>query len=254
MNKKNFLIVTVATLSIVGVLNINIKTVSAAEINTVPAATIAAETPVPTAGVTKAVSEIDFSEPVAEPAPVAEPVVEPEPTYSINGYDGLSQTRYCIVNTAMGMVNQFTYNLGSKPDYNNNWKTGESLDCSGFVEYVFWLVTGQDIGEGTWMQSTENVEGGRAQYISHEELKPGDLAFLIDGRDTIYADENGEKHTRTNHVGIYCGKDTEGNDLWCHCNAKDNTVAVNSVSYWTKYMRITSIDMESNASVLDNGD
>lgn len=253
MNKKNFLIISVATLSIVGVLNINVKTVSAAETSTASAATIA-ETPVPTAGVTKAVSEIDFSEPVIEPALVAEPVVELEPTYSINGYDGLSQTRYCIVNTAMGMVNQFTYNLGSKPDYNNNWKTDESLDCSGFVEYVFWLVTGQDIGEGTWMQSTENVEGGRAQYISHEELKPGDLAFLMDGRDTIYTDENGEKHTRTNHVGIYCGKDTEGNDLWCHCNAKDNTVAVNSVSYWTKYMRITSIDMESNASVLDNGD
>ena len=253
MNKKNFLIISVATLSIVGVLNINVKTVSAAETSTASAATIA-ETPVPTAGVTKAVSEIDFSEPVIEPALVAEPVVEPEPTYSINGYDGLSQTRYCIVNTAMGMVNQFTYNLGSKPDYNNNWKTDESLDCSGFVEYVFWLVTGQDIGEGTWMQSTENVEGGRAQYISHEELKPGDLAFLMDGRDTIYTDENGEKHTRTNHVSIYCGKDTEGNDLWCHCNAKDNTVAVNSVSYWTKYMRITSIDMESNASVLDNGD
>lgn len=253
MNKKNFLIIVAAVLSIVGVLNVNIKTVSAAETSTASAATIA-ETPVPTAGVTKAVSEIDFSEPVIEPALVAEPVVEPEPTYSINGYDGLSQTRYCIVNTAMGMVNQFTYNLGSKPDYNNNWKTDESLDCSGFVEYVFWLVTGQDIGEGTWMQSTENVEGGRAQYISHEELKPGDLAFLMDGRDTIYTDENGEKHTRTNHVGIYCGKDTEGNDLWCHCNAKDNTVAVNSVSYWTKYMRITSIDMESNASVLDNGD
>lgn len=252
MNKKTFLIIVAAVLSIVGVLNVNIKTVSAAEIDVVPAAAVT-ETPapaVPTAGVTKTVSEIDFSEPVVEPEPA--PVVEP--TYSINGYDGLSQTRLCIVNTAMGMTGQFTYNLGSKPDYNNNWKTGESLDCSGFVEYVFWLVTGQDIGEGTWMQSTENVESGRAAYISHDELKPGDLAFLMDGRDTVYTDENGEKHTRTNHVGIYCGKDTEGNDLWCHCNAKDNTVAVNSVSYWTKYMRITSIDMESNASVLDNGD
>lgn len=250
INKKTFLIIVAAVLSIIGVLNVNIKTVSAAEMNAAPAA--ATETPAPTAGVTKTVSEIDFSEPaeseIVEPVPIA------EPTYSINGYDGLSQTRYCIVNTAMGMAGQFTYNLGSKPDYNNNWKTDESLDCSGFVEYVFWLVTGQDIGEGTWMQSTENVEGGRATYISHEELKPGDLAFLMDSRDTIYTDENGEKHTRTNHVGIYCGKDAEGNDLWCHCNAKDNTVAVNSVSYWTKYMRITSIDMDSNASVLDNGD
>lgn len=104
MNKKNFLIIVAAVLSIVGVLNVNIKTVSAAEINTTPAATIA-ETPVPTAGVTKAVSEIDFSEPVAETEPA--PVVEPEPTYSINEYDGLSQTRYCIVNTAMGMSGQF---------------------------------------------------------------------------------------------------------------------------------------------------
>lgn len=251
MNKKTFLIITAAALSIVGVLNVNIKTVSAAEINTVPTATVTEIPATVTAGVTKAVSEIDFSEP--EPVAETEPDVEPV-TYSINGYDGLSQTRFCIVNTAKGMAGQFTYNLGSKPDYNNNWKTGESLDCSGFVEYVFWLVTGQDIGEGTWMQSTENVESGRAQYISHDELKPGDLAFLMDGRDTIYTDENGEKHTRTNHVGIYCGKDAEGNDLWCHCNAKDNTVAVNSVSYWTKYMRITSIDMESNASVLDNGD
>lgn len=251
MNKKRFLIILVAVLSIIGVLNINIKTVSAAEIDTASAAAVTETAPAaPTAGVTKAVSEIDFSEPVVEPEPAS--VVEP--TYSINGYDGLSQTRLCIVNTAMGMAGQFTYNLGSKPDYNNNWKTGESLDCSGFVEYVFWLVTGQDIGEGTWMQSTENVESGRATYISHDELKPGDLAFLMDGRETIYTDENGEKHTRTNHVGIYCGKDADGNDLWCHCNAKDSTVAVNSVSYWTKYMRITSIDMESNASVLDNGD
>ena len=91
MNKKRFLIIIAAALSIVGVLNINIKTVSAAETSTVPATTIA-ETPVPTAGVTKAVSEIDFSAPAVEPAP--EPV---EPTYSINGYDGLSQTRYCIL-------------------------------------------------------------------------------------------------------------------------------------------------------------
>lgn len=44
MNKKNFLIIVAAVLSIVGVLNVNIKTVSAAEINTTPAATIA-ETP-----------------------------------------------------------------------------------------------------------------------------------------------------------------------------------------------------------------
>lgn len=49
MNKKNFLIIVAAVLSIVGVLNVNIKTVSAAEINTMPAAIIA-ETPVPTAG------------------------------------------------------------------------------------------------------------------------------------------------------------------------------------------------------------
>ena len=87
MNKKRFLIVIAAALSIVGVLNINIKTVSAAETSTVPATTIA-ETPVPTAGVTKAVSEIDFSAPAVEPAP--EPV---EPTYSINGYDGFDGRR-----------------------------------------------------------------------------------------------------------------------------------------------------------------
>ena len=33
--------------------------------------------------------------------------------------------------------------------------------------------------------------------------------------------------TYANHVGIYVGKDEDGNELWVHCNNKDKTVSVN---------------------------
>ena len=160
------------------------------------------------------------------------------------GFKDIPVVRKKIVDTACSMQGTVTYKLGSKPDYENDWQIGESLDCSGFVEYVYYMAAGIDIGDGTWIQSTGNIESGNAVYISHDELLPGDLAFLYDGNETVKKDESGNFITVMNHVGIYVGKDAQGNDLWCHCNAKDNTIAVNSVDYWTRYMRIKAVDSD----------
>ena len=195
------------------------------------------------AGVSNVLANIDYSAPDVHIENVSvEPVQEPL-THELNGYE-VSRTRYNLVKAAEDMVGHFTYELGAKPDYENNWQVGDSLDCSGFTEYVYYLVTGYDIGQGTWNQSTDNIENGNAVYIDHDELLPGDLAFLMDGKDTVYTDENGQKCVRMNHVGIYMGKDENGEDLWCHSNAKDGTVSINSVSYWTRYMRITAVDLD----------
>ena len=41
--------------------------------------------------------------------------------------------------------------------------------------------------------------------------------------------------TYSNHVGIYVGRNEDGQEIWVHCNAKDNTVSVNEGCFKTYY-------------------
>ena len=109
---------------------------------------------------------------------------------------------------------------------------------------MFYKVLNENIGEGTWNQSTGNINSDKGVYVKEKDLIPGDIAFLYDGKDTITSkkDEEGNPIVKTNHVGIYVGKNKEGKNLWVHCNAADNTVALNTVSYWKRYERLKCID------------
>jgi len=94
---------------------------------------------------------------------------------------------------------------------NYNWPVGTilplGLDCSGFVDWVYMQVAGvvlSDIGGGG---------GAAAQYyackpIRENELKPGDLGFL----DNPY-----KTGGSANHVGIYIGRDKDGEPMFIHC-------------------------------------
>ena len=86
------------------------------------------------------------------------------------------------------------------------------MDCSGFVDWVFYNMTGGEyiIGHGG---------GAHAQHtyctpISWEEAIPGDLVF--------YPDDE--------HVGIVCGRDESGGLQIIHCASGANNVVITGVS------------------------
>lgn len=74
------------------------------------------------------------------------------------------------------------------------------LDCSGFVDWAYWTALNYRIGYSTreqWANSNE---------ITAEELLPGDLGFLCTPSDPM-----------VNHVGMYIGKNDDGEMMWLHC-------------------------------------
>ncbi|RHT76404.1 CHAP domain-containing protein [Butyricicoccus sp. AM28-25] len=89
-----------------------------------------------------------------------------------------------------------------------------SLDCSGFVDWVFYNQSGGQyiIGHGG---------GASAQHsyctpISWNNAKPGDLVF----------------YPGDSHVGIVCGIDSSGNILIIHCaSSSDNVVETGKIGF-----------------------
>lgn len=126
-------------------------------------------------------------------------------TASVAGYDG----------------NEFGKMIA--PDEKGRNRKG--LDCSHFVDWVYWTVMGNNLGN-------TNTAGQikMCRKIDINELLAGDLAFLMD------------KNGRTTHVGIYAGINEKGERVWIHENANDNNVAVNTVSYWSGYYRLNFME------------
>lgn len=106
-----------------------------------------------------------------------------------------------------------------EPDEKGRNRKG--LDCSHFVDWVYWTVMDNNLGN-------TNTSGQikLCNKIDIDDLLPGDLAFLMD------------RNGKTTHVGIYAGINEKGERVWIHENANDNNVAVNTVSYWSGYYRL----------------
>lgn len=148
--------------------------------------------------------------------------------------EGVSQVRKDLIIQAADAVGKIPYYWGgvaSVPGYEGNdfgrlvspdsaGRNRKGLDCSHFVDWVYWTVMGNNLGN---TNTTGQIR--MCEKISVDELLPGDLAFLI---------ENGS----TTHVGIYAGRNEKGELVWIHENAYDNNVAVNTVSYWSGYYRL----------------
>ena len=139
----------------------------------------------------------------------------------------LDPERQAVVETACRLVGKVNYFWGGKSlviGWDSRWGTlrevtaaGNSttgtyrpygLDCSGFVDWVFYNITGGEyiIGHGG---------GARAQHtyctaISWEEAQPGDLVF----------------YPEDSHVGIVGGRDENGNLLIVHCASGANNVVI----------------------------
>ena len=107
----------------------------------------------------------------------------------------------------------------------NKGRNKKGLDCSHFVDWVYWTVMNNNLGN---TNTTGQIK--ICKKISAGELLAGDLAFLMD------------KHGNTTHVGIYAGRNEKGEMVWIHENSHDNNVAVNTVSYWSGYYRLNIME------------
>jgi cell wall-associated NlpC family hydrolase len=152
--------------------------------------------------------------------------------------DDLSAERRAVVETACQLVGKVNYFWGGKSlvlGWDSRWGTLQQvwasgspttgtyrpygLDCSGFVDWVFYNMSGGSyiIGHGG---------GAHAQHtycsnITWSEALPGDLVF--------YPDDE--------HVGIVVGRDESGNLLAVHCSSGHNNVVITGVSGFTSIGR-----------------
>lgn len=152
----------------------------------------------------------------------------------------LDPERRAVVENACKLVGKVTYFWGGKSlvlGWDSRWGTiqkvwaeGNStsgtyrpygLDCSGFVDWVFYNVSGGAYvlghGGGATMQHTYCTP------ISWADAIPGDLVFYPDDM----------------HVGIVGGRDADGNLLIIHCASSYNCVVITSASGFTSVGRPT---------------
>lgn len=146
----------------------------------------------------------------------------------------LPPERRAVVETTCSLVGKVNYFWGGKSlviGWDSRWGTirevwadGSSttgtyrpygLDCSGYVDWVFYNITGGEyiIGHGG---------GAHAQHtycapISWDEAQPGDLVF--------YPDDE--------HVGIVGGWDESGNIQIIHCASGQNNVVITGKAGFT---------------------
>lgn len=103
-------------------------------------------------------------------------------------------------------------------DKHHRWNT-YGLDCSGFVDWVFYNATGGEyiIGHGGGAMSQHSY----CTSITWAEAQIGDLVFYPE--DT--------------HVGIVCGWDESGNILILHCASGYNNVVITGQEGFTSIGR-----------------
>ena len=170
-----------------------------------------------------------------------------EDVYSVSGDtaalirslpEDLSPEREAVVRTACSLVGKVNYFWGGKSlviGWDTRWgevwqvtAAGSSttgtyrpygLDCSGFVDWVFYNQSGGSYvighGGGATMQHSYCVD------ISWADAQPGDLVFYPDN----------------SHVGIVGGKDANGELLIIHCASGYNNVVITGASGFTSIGR-----------------
>lgn len=150
----------------------------------------------------------------------------------------LDPERRAVVETACRLVGKVNYFWGGKSrvlGWDERWgqirrvtASGSStsgtyrpfgLDCSGFVDWVFYNVTGGSyiIGHGGGAHS----QHGYCAAITWDQAIPGDLVF----------------YPGDTHVGVVGGKDESGNLLIIHCTYSKNNVVITGKSGFTSIAR-----------------
>ena len=170
-----------------------------------------------------------------------------EDVYSVSGDtaallrdlpEGLSPEREAVVRTACSLVGKVNYFWGGKSlviGWDTRWgevrqvtAAGSSttgtyrpygLDCSGFVDWVFYNQSGGSyvIGHG----GGATMQHSYCTNISWADAQPGDLVFYPDN----------------SHVGIVGGRDANGELLVIHCASGYNNVVITGKEGFTSISR-----------------
>lgn len=170
-----------------------------------------------------------------------------EDVYSVSGDtaallrdlpEDLSPEREAVVRTACSLVGKVNYFWGGKSlviGWDARWgelrqvtAAGSSttgtyrpygLDCSGFVDWVFYNQSGGSyvIGHG----GGATMQHSHCTNISWADAQPGDLVFYPDN----------------SHVGIVGGRDANGELLIIHCASGYNNVVITGASGFTSIGR-----------------
>ena len=170
-----------------------------------------------------------------------------EDVYSVSGDtaallrdlpEGLSPEREAVVRIACSLVGKVNYFWGGKSlviGWDTRWgevrqvtAAGSSttgtyrpygLDCSGFVDWVFYNQSGGSYvighGGGATMQHSYCTD------ISWADAQPGDLVFYPDN----------------SHMGIVGGRDANGELLIIHCASGHNNVVITGKEGFTSISR-----------------
>ena len=163
-----------------------------------------------------------------------------------SGNCGVSGTRDDVITFARSMVGKIVYYYAGKPagkNYEDNnfgstvapdhkGRTIRGLDCSGFVDFVFWHVLDENFGLG----NTGEIMNNYSTEIQYSDLKPGDIGFFF-----FFGSGTNQ------HVGIYAGKDSSGNDLWIDCNAS-NGVQEHVTAMFKVYFRPNVLNDTDNSN------
>lgn len=141
--------------------------------------------------------------------------------------DDLSMERRMVVTYALALVDKVDYFWGGKSlalGWDDRWgepaevtaagsdTTGTEqpygLDCSGFVDWVFYNASGGSyvIGQG----GGASAQHANCTDIQWDEVQPGDLLF----------------YPEDEHIGIAAGRDPLGRLLVVHCASGTNGVAI----------------------------
>ena len=154
--------------------------------------------------------------------------------------EDLSPKRRKILETACTLVGKVNYFWGGKSNaigWDNRWgtlmkvtaagsrTTGTirpfGLDCSGFVDWVFNNSLGYILGEGGGVRAQHD----NCEDISWSEALPGDLVF----------------YPNDTHIGIFIGKDDNGELLVVHCASGYNNVVVTGIEGFVSAGRVNGL-------------
>lgn len=113
-----------------------------------------------------------------------------------------SATRADLIRVATSIIN-WPYEWGGKST--SKGKPHGGLDCSGYIDWVYYQCFGTGVGSGTAGQFY------RCEEISESELMIGDLGFYY--RPETVGDN---REHPFNHVGIYVGE-ISGQPAFIHC-------------------------------------
>lgn len=143
--------------------------------------------------------------------------------------DGISELRRQVISVATSLIGKVPYQWGgkaTKPGYDTSWwsigddSKQKGLDCSGFVQWCY-ITAGYDSNIYNKLLSTTGMLDN-LEPIMEDELSPGDLGFLHNGRSD-----------RINHVGIYVGEGT-----WIHCSSQAKTVTVEKTDMFQVFKKM----------------